>query len=1049
MKCIIFTIFLLIYPHGKVHGSCDTIVYEVMHFFASRQKSFSQYTLGVVAAIALLTVSVVFGSALHVYAQTPATPAAADQNTAATAPTPATEAATTADPNNGTCSGTAASLFCGFIAGFLGLVADFLGRMILLVISVLIAFAQYNGFATALPVETGWVLVRDTTNMFFILVLLLTAFATVIGNKDFYYETILPKLLLQAVLINFSRTLIQLLVDFSQVVMLTFVNAFSQAAAGNFVVALGLDKMMQIANSDIPGLGLSNLIVAYLLAWFFMGITLGVVIILTAYLVYRIVTIWVLMIVSPLAFFLTALPSKIASKVGAAGEEFWKKLSAALTGGPIIAFFLWLTLAITQQSISQANSAAESGGISTVLELTRPPSAGLGQGTGAVGSAENVVSSGADAITGATFGFLTSIADSNHVISFVIGIALLLTALDSAIASAALAMGVSAGFVKGAKNFGINAAKYPFKRIDQSLDVTGKMSRLGLNTLGRVPLLRDVVREPLQKGLIMRRKEASKIAGEQKSLIEDVSKYATDKETKEFGKTYGGFSQKGLKYISSMGTRATKGKISEFLADNKFRDNLAKREKKSRIEDLKKEAAHLNIPMTEQEAKAGSELLAKKDAYEDQGNFFREQMKFAQANGDTDTVEKLEKQLKSNPLLAAAGEGRAKAIKDFAESPDNYKDLDAFNANNGEVLTGIMLASGGWKREADGTLKLVDNAAWDRKKIEIEKSKNSTLQAAMEQHEAFVLNSPGVTVDQLNTYQHRLNPADGLYQTFALDESLKDDSSNHTGFRVRNSVQQNALETISTANAEGRPQNNTAISTAIGAGASLPEALAAAGYKADISEAAMESFAKHLADQMKPALDALEAVQLKVQTEIKTQTADIDAKLEPLKKIKPKDRTDEQKAEIKKLMDERAEKVKAVKDNNNIELSGARANAQMASKDMFKALAQIDASGMNDRAQSTLLAEFYRAGGRKLVTDNSMQTSQQQKAVLRGLEVTVRRYDDAVTQLKPGASLSPEMQVIGQELGELRREVQKDKREKISQAARKILTSAGTDHGIA
>src|SRR3989344_5611627 len=98
----------------------------------------------------------------------------------------------------------------------------FMGKLVLLITNVVVDVAQYNSFVTAAPVMSGWPLVRDVVNMFFIVVL-----------------------------VNFSKQLIGLLIDFSQILMLTFVNGFKAAAAGNFVKALKLDKMMTFDPQDV------------------------------------------------------------------------------------------------------------------------------------------------------------------------------------------------------------------------------------------------------------------------------------------------------------------------------------------------------------------------------------------------------------------------------------------------------------------------------------------------------------------------------------------------------------------------------------------------------------------------------------------------------------------------------------------------------------------------------------------------------------------------------------------------------------------------------
>ncbi|OGL73651.1 hypothetical protein A3E39_02135 [Candidatus Uhrbacteria bacterium RIFCSPHIGHO2_12_FULL_60_25] len=238
----------------------------------------------------------------------------------------------------------------------------FMGKLVLLITNVVVDVAQYNSFVTAAPVMSGWPLVRDVVNMFFIVVLLVTAFSTIIQWKKFDYRKILPKLLLMAVLVNFSKQLIGLLIDFSQILMLTFVNGFKAAAAGNFVKALKLDKMMTFDPQDVQNQAqgkqtefpskdsmLLKIVLSEFLGVFFMGTTIVMLLIMLVYLLVRVVGLWIALIFSPAALFVTALSgTPVASKVSLVGDKYWSRLGAMLSGGPIMAFFLWLTLSTVQ-----------------------------------------------------------------------------------------------------------------------------------------------------------------------------------------------------------------------------------------------------------------------------------------------------------------------------------------------------------------------------------------------------------------------------------------------------------------------------------------------------------------------------------------------------------------------------------------------------------------------------------------------------------------------------------------------------------------------------
>jgi len=222
---------------------------------------------------------------------------------------------------------------------------------------LVIMVASYNNFVNAAAVVTGWPLVRDVVNMFFIVVLLVIAFGTIIGYKEFDYKKYVPRLLLMAVLINFSKTLVGLLIDFSQVIMLTFVNGFKDAAFGNFIKAFGMDKVLTLAtgsaNMGLTGQGAAagiaqetQLMTAAIFGLGMLTITGTVLLIMLIYLIARVIGLWAILIFAPLAFFIWALPPKLQKSVSQYSTEWWSKLGALLAGGPIMAFFLWLTLAI-------------------------------------------------------------------------------------------------------------------------------------------------------------------------------------------------------------------------------------------------------------------------------------------------------------------------------------------------------------------------------------------------------------------------------------------------------------------------------------------------------------------------------------------------------------------------------------------------------------------------------------------------------------------------------------------------------------------------------
>lgn len=679
---------------------------------------------------------------------------------------------------------------CSGITLILGLIVELLGKLVTLILSILLAFAKYNAFASAAPVRVGWPIVRDICNMFFIIILLISAFATIIdqAGSDLHYTKVLPKLLVMAVLINFSKTLIQLLIDFSQVVMLTFVNAFAASASGNFVNALGLTDIMQLDTSVPAGTAnMANIIISYMLAIFMLGIMISVVSILTGFLIFRIVGLWIALILSPLAFFATAVPGRLAKGLGSIASEYWSRLGALLSGGPIIAFFLWLTLAIVQE----ANSGSTRDGLSQVLSFD---------------------------VEGSIPVFLTSVGNAQAIASFIVGITLLMMGLDQAVKTSGQISSTLGGFANKAKGAGLSLGRLgalaPFlaagyagrgiaRGVDQRFDVTRRASALGLKTVGRIPGVGSAVRPTLARGLTMRREEAAAQAAQEAKLVGNVAKFGTDQEQKLVGKTY---SMSGSAF-RTLGAKAGSMKVAEILATDKIRDREIKKNEEGYVKQLMDSGA------TESEAKNGSKVLAEKEAYREQMGFVQKQLELARGLGDLDKVEDLEKAIRQNPYMAS-DKDRQTQIDKLATDPEKYKDINKQDAMSGDLLTGFMQKHG-WETNSAGELSLKDAAAYDRLKDSVQKSGNKPLLEGLEAHEMFVLNSPGLKTTEATQLQHRKNAADGLMQSFNVSRDAsggwqKDSTGNLVaGKRVHTKNYTKSLADLESATAARKSSGDT------------------------------------------------------------------------------------------------------------------------------------------------------------------------------------------------------------------------------------------------
>ncbi|MBP7005532.1 MFS transporter [Patescibacteria group bacterium] len=402
---------------------------RVRSFFFNHPKKIWLMVLTILVTVALTHVTPAFAQQ------------AAGATTAAPVSSSAFDAITNASSGMTSCGGTGAFTntgscllqVVGFVITFIfSTIAYFLSKLLVVLTSILITFAKYNKFNNAPPVEIGWVIVRDLCNMAFIIVLLISAFATIIGfDKNLHYSHVIPKLMVAAVLVNFSRTIVLLCIDASQVVMLTFISAFQGSIAGNLIQGLGINQMMQFpadATAGATAISLINICIAYILAIFLLLTAVTIVLIYVGYFIVRIVGLWILIIASPFAFLKSALPGSIGG-MAKSKKDYWSQLTAYLTGGPIIAFWLWLTFAVIQQTAA----------------------------TGGMAGANMGFDFPADSIPG----FITQIGTAPQLASFIVAVVMLgagLEATQSAVG--ALDSKVLSDFAKKAVGYRDTAFKY-------------------------------------------------------------------------------------------------------------------------------------------------------------------------------------------------------------------------------------------------------------------------------------------------------------------------------------------------------------------------------------------------------------------------------------------------------------------------------------------------------------------------------------------------------------------------------------------------------------
>lgn len=347
------------------------------------------------------------------------------------------------------------------IANILMIMVKFFASMTGIFVSLLIVVARYNTFLNAEVVVTGWPIVRDLMNMVFIIGLLIIAAGTVLRLQNYRYNRLLGKLIMMALLVNFSKFIAVFLLQFAQVIMLTFVNAFKDIAFGNFSHMFGLDAVLIFANekynSGLPDTGNGNFKIAItLLAGLVMMIVSFVVILAICVVLFtRIIALWLLIILSPMAYALRIIPNteKYAS-------QWWSEFGKYAVVGPVLAFFLWISLALvaaepncdTTASVESDSATCEKNPLTTQQGDNKDESFRV-----ALGQADTDT----DALRK---DFLTEALSMNRMITFVVGIIFLIMGLNYAqksggVAGAFAGKVAAAGFGAAAAVTGLNAIR--------------------------------------------------------------------------------------------------------------------------------------------------------------------------------------------------------------------------------------------------------------------------------------------------------------------------------------------------------------------------------------------------------------------------------------------------------------------------------------------------------------------------------------------------------------------------------------------------------------
>ena len=206
------------------------------------------------------------------------------------------------------------------------------------------------GFQKMDMVYLGWTITRDIVNMFFILGLIVIAFATILRIETYGMKALLPKIIIIALLINFSYLACGIIIDASQILTTYFLgqiktNDIGAAVLDTLKVQTALmpeqGATVAVVTSDPEGALILNM--AFSAAIIFVA---GFVLLIGAILLFlRIGALWALIILAPFAWFFGIFPA-----LKSHNDKWWSEFFKWSFFAPIYVFFIYLVLKIARET---------------------------------------------------------------------------------------------------------------------------------------------------------------------------------------------------------------------------------------------------------------------------------------------------------------------------------------------------------------------------------------------------------------------------------------------------------------------------------------------------------------------------------------------------------------------------------------------------------------------------------------------------------------------------------------------------------------------------
>lgn len=258
-----------------------------------------------------------------------------------------------------------------FIFTFVGWIVGILGNIFSYTLGLTINNQLYQNIE---PVATGWAFTRDIVNIFFIFALLFIAIATILGIESHGAKALLPRLIIIALLVNFSLLATQAIIfvtnalayELYSVVNVTGVSStilssyaqpnFNRDIAGAIMRGIQQQRLFNINPTTLqpgpvrPPTSASTVNIAVLVTLvasiFIMAFAGFIFLAGSFFFIVRMAVLWILMVLAPFGFVFLILP---ATKGYA--QKWWTTLQSQALFAPAFMFFIIITVKMSNADL--------------------------------------------------------------------------------------------------------------------------------------------------------------------------------------------------------------------------------------------------------------------------------------------------------------------------------------------------------------------------------------------------------------------------------------------------------------------------------------------------------------------------------------------------------------------------------------------------------------------------------------------------------------------------------------------------------------------------